>query len=454
MTWILDIGGIHLTSATANTGGDPRSEASTPYAVGPGWTPKVAEPKAAYQGGAQGIGARLAALGYDNVDEQIPFFIECRTNMELAEALQALKRATMRAAYAQPAVWRWRPEGGLFDQYTEVYTATVQEAPGGGQDGVGPAEGWEVASGTIRLMRAPLFGQRDLQTLINAGNLTNTGTGTPDNIIGLEETQALHGDLIYEGQPLNILLTKPTSGDAARVLLGTILSRDYQTHGGSVTTSSSSGSSYTASSAIDVSTLRTRAGLHARVLARFTSLTSPSNAEARATIQTAGGATLWVGPWTPLSASTTGQVVDLGGAGLDALRVPLSGAASIKVVVTLRSVSGSVVATLHSLQTLLAYDWGIAESAGLASGQRLHLMGAQNLAGGGWLPLVPPLGLITDGGDVPIAPALIRGTLPQARSGASLFVCWTAADGAHTATDTTTVTVKHAPLFRSLRGAG
>ena len=45
------------------------------------------------------------------------------------------------------------------------------------------------------------------------------------------------------------------------------------------------------------------------------------------------------------------------------------------------------------------------------------------------------------------------GELPVALTGASLWLAWTDSGGAHTATDTTTITAQQAPLWHTLRGA-
>ena len=104
-----------------------------------------------------------------------------------------------------------------------------------------------------------------------------------------------------------------------------------------------------------MSALRTRAGLKLRVVGRLTTLTSPSNAQVRATVQTASGATLAVLPWVQLGSDTSAQFVDFGATTLDALRVPLSNTTSVIILGEIRSLSGSVTATLSYIEALLYY---------------------------------------------------------------------------------------------------
>lgn len=241
------------------------------------------------------------------------------------------------------------------------------------------------------------------------------------------------------------------------MFLASIASRTYQSiNSAQTTTNTSTGANFTASTAIDVSTLRTRRNVRLRVFARLKTLTAPAKQQVRLTVQTASGSTLWQGSWQSLPGSnTTAQLIDLQGSTLDALRTPLSGASSVILQAALRSTDGtSVTATLDYVEALVAYDVAIVEaSGGLSTSQRYQCLAAQNLSGGGWLPLVPAQAAVCDSSDVIVKPAVIKGTLPRAFAGASLWVAWRESDGGHTDTDTSTVSISHAPLYRSLRGA-
>jgi hypothetical protein len=450
-SWEFELGGIHLVNKTQGpvAGGDVRTWHGTPFGIMDGWTPNVAKPSTLWQGGGPLInGSRPVVSSYDNVDEAIPFAVVGRDADEVADALNALRQALSGASPRTPIVWRHRPYGATNDLYAEVYAGWVQE---GTHEGPGPIEGGRDLEGTINLTRSPFFGAGELVALLDGEAVTNGGSG---NVFALGD---LFGDLQIEGEPLNLSFAKPATGAAERLILGSVASRSNRAIGGSVAgvTSTTSGSAFSASGAVDVSALRSDRGLSVRTLGRFTTLTSPAKAEAQAEIQTSGGATLWVSSWVGLGSNTTAQLVDFGSAPLDMLRLPLAStvAANVKVVVRLRSTDGTAVsATLDYVDVLLAYDVCVVVSSGLASGERLLLAGAQNLAGGGWLPMLVEGAIVLDGSDIATKPARIHGQLPRAFTGCSLFVAWVGSDGGHSSADTSTISADLAPLWRSLRG--
>lgn len=448
MTWTLKIGTVHLMNKSGSpvAGGSPCLWHTTPFALQTGWAPKVAQPQVVYSGESpMSLGARPLYSTYRNVVDTLPVNVVGTDSANLAWALQQLKAELSGASYSRPLVWSHKPAGASFEVFAEIYAGTVQEKT---NTAIGPIEGGADIEIEIEIVRSPFFGADELITLISAQTFTNTHTG---DALTLGE---LFGDMVAEGQPLNIRVDKPATGAAASLILATIHSRTGSSINGAVTTTSTTGANYTATGSIDVSALRARAALELRILARFKTLTSPSSALVRATVKTAAGNTLWIGSWVPLSTDTTAQLVDLGGAPLDMLRVPMgSAAANITITVSICTPSGaSVTATLDYVESLLAYDVCIIESAGLASGQHHECFGAQNVSGGGWLPQIPEVAGCFDGSSVQTNFARIRGQLPRAFRGASLFVAWYDSGRSHVITDTAAVTVKMAPLWRSLRG--
>ena len=182
-------------------------------------------------------------------------------------------------------------------------------------------------------------------------------------------------------------ISKPTTGVASGVILATVAERWNKSIAASLSgiTSTTSGSAFTASSSFDVSAIRRLSGVALHVLARVTTITAPTKAQLLTEIQTAGGVVLWRSSWVRFGSDTTGQLIDLGAATLDMLRIPLPAAtaANIKLVGYLRSSDGTAVsATLDYFDALLAYDYCVVESAGLASDESLKCYGAQNLSGG------------------------------------------------------------------------
>ena len=232
--------------------------------------------------------------------------------------------------------------------------------------------------------------------------------------------------------------------------------RTAKTIANAQSTTSSAGVSFTASSSIDVAALRTNNAAVLHLMARFSSLTLPAQAQVQATVKTAAGNTLWQSTWKTLGSNTSGQLIDMGETPLSMLRLPVpsSAAANITVTIAIRSTSGATVgATLDYIEALLALDFCRVEaSGGLASGQRYDLFGAQNLSGGGWLPMAEDDGAAFDGSDVPTNTLRIKGQLPRAFENCSLYVAWVDSGNAHTTSDTAAITASMAPLWRSLRG--
>ena len=94
--------------------------------------------------------------------------------------------------------------------------------------------------------------------------------------------------------------------------------------------------------------------------------------------------------------------------------------------------------------------------SGGASLDFVYVEQAHNL-GGQYVPL--PVGVAYVGNDNGGTDYLddiadIRGTLPRAYSGASLYFAWMAGSYQFDATDTAVVTTTHLPLYKSLRGSG
>lgn len=452
MTWVFSVGSVHLNNMSGRpaTGGDPRSWLTTPFSVGQGWTPKVAEPKLLLMGGPpMANGQRPYSQAYENVEETIPIEVAGRDADEVAAALQILNVELGGATTTTPIVWRHRPTGASNEVYAEIYAGTVQPAVVG--DALSPVEGWSDVAATLTLVRSPFFGADALMTPVSAQAVTNGASG---NVFSLGD---VFGDLALEGQPLNVSLAKPASGTAAGVILATVASRSNLTIASTLSgvTSTTTGSAFTASAAFDVAALRRLTGVELRVLARLTSLTNPSKGMIGVEVQTSGGARVWWSGWVRLGSDTTAQLVELGGAPLTPLRVPIPAAtaANIKLVLYLRSSDGTAVtATLDYLDALLAYSYCRLTSAGLASGETLVAYGAQNLSGGGWLPMQTATAAVLNASNVQTKPANIEGQLIQAFRDASVYVAWYGSGRAHTKSDTSTITVDHAPLWRSLRG--
>lgn len=440
---------IYLNNSTgaAVPGGNLGAPTTTPLMVVADWAPETAEPQVIV-GNADGA---LIDLDYAPIKETITLLAVGSSSNNLF-AIERAVRQMFRGRADQPCVLLAQPDGAANPVSYLIASAKVQLTPAENSDS--PGEGAPICYLKLAIVRSAHGGASALATLASAVTVSNQGTGATPNLISLG---ALAGDRAYEGQPLNITVTKPTSQSAQQLLLASVASRTFETITSAVTTSSASGVTFTAGSSISMAALRTTPKLKLHIVARVKTLTNPANAQLQARVLTPGSvATLWAGPWVSLGSNTTAQLVDLSETGLDMLRVPIAGTPNVIIQIAIRSISGSVTVTLDYVEALLAYDVCLVDSggAGLGASQRYELAGAQNLAGGPWLPLVPESALICDGSGNPLKTARILGTLPRAYVGAALYVAWIDTNGAHTNTDTTTVTIQHAPLYASLRGIG
>ena len=452
MAWMFSLGDVHLVnmSGRPSAGGDPRSWLTTPFSVLQGWTPNVAKPNVLWLGGPPMTnGQRPLSQSYNNVDETIGVSVVGRDADEAAQALQLLKRLLGRATTTTPIVWRHRPEGASNDVYAEVYAGSVQESIVTGQ--LSPVEGWPEVEATITLNRSPFFGADALMQPIAAVAVTNDGAG---NVVSLGDS---FGDMSAEGQPLNVTLAAPPSSAVSGVILATVVDRVNLAFGETLSgvTSQTDGEAYSYSSDFDIAALRRLEGAELRILARLSSLTYPGNAELSVEIQTSAWSTLWQSSWVRLGSDTTAQLIELGGAPLTNIRMPLPASTPtyIHLVARLRSADGTAVsATLDYLDALMVFDYCAIDLAGLNTSERLVAYGAQNLSGGGWLPMARAVAAVFDASDIQIRPATVRGQLVRFFDGASIYVAWVGSGRYHLATDTSALTVDHAPLWRSLRG--
>lgn len=426
---------IYLVNSTGVpvAGGSPASAATTPFGIRSEFELPVTEGE---------------ELGADPVDMVIPLIYMGASGSGAASAVQLLNEQ-FTARFNGPCILYAKPNGGT-EGYFELYKGIGSPTMVVGTQR-GPGEGATNVFIDLKVLRSAFAGASALNTLIGAATFTNTHTG---NVVSLG---TLTGDMRYAGEPLNIRVDKPAAQSPVVLYLATVYSRAADTTSSTISgeTNQTVGSNFTASGSIDLSALRIRAGLKLRVLARLTTLTNPSVAQVKPTVAASGGGPLWSPPnWTTLGSNTAAQLVDLGGIDLAQLRYALSNTSNVTIQISLRSVTGTAVtATLGYVEALLYYDFCKVESGtALAASQRFQLLGAQNLSGGGWLPQVPETAMIVSTSDAPIRPVTLRQPLVKGYAGSFLYAAWLDANGAHTNTDTTTVTVQLAPLFRTLRG--
>lgn len=442
-------GGGSGQTAYAGSGTPWTAESTTPYELSlndavPIWVPTPAPATVLYSGGPPfANGRRPVYRSYDNVTEQVGVQLRATTKDNAIALLRQLRQVLNTAQYSVPCVLA--VTGGTNTGYTEIYSADVPETPSYiiEPDGIFRA--------TITWTRTPFFGVSSLTTLINGTSFTNNGT---NNVASLG---ALTGDLIYEGQPLNIKVAESNTPFGGRnFYLST-----YDTHTKTTVNNAAgptTGSASFTDSTLSVDNIQTNARLKLRVMARFTTLTNPGKMQFRATVLTEGqglvGRTGWIGP----NSSWTTPFLDFGGFDLGLIRSPLATTAKVVLSFEVRSSDGttSVTATLNYNEILLYYDFArvVMNAAVGSTSFYQQLVAAGAVSGGGWLPAIPRAYTADAATDRVYEAGVVRGTAPGAYSGASLFLAWTDANDVHTTTAAAAVTAKLAPLYTTLRGAG
>ncbi len=432
-------------------GGDPTAAATTPFAVRMGFTLQD-DPSPLLASGSRSRarrGLNAAELPPRKIEIPIALVASSADNVSALKAQLATALAT--ASFSAPAAYKHTREGASKSAYGEIYAADIAWEPSSQETGIGVETGGLDVDGTLTILRSALVGESSLTTLINAVTMTN---GTAQSF------GTVLGELQTYGTPLNISFAKPASSIATRLYLASCYSAGAAAvaSGGAVSTTSAAGVSASFSANIDVSALRTREGLKLRLFAKLSSLTAPASARIRAGIWAATGHSkaLWNPPWTAIGTDTSSQLIDLGGTDLDPIRTPLSGTGNIKIEGSLQSMDGTTVGvTFDSYLVVLYYDLCVVESTSgqgiTVSGEHYTLLGAQNLSGGGWLPLpVAWCGVTDSAGNLIEGLRLIQPPLVRAFAGASLFLAWTHAGSGYSPSDTAVVTAQQATLWRSM----
>jgi hypothetical protein len=454
----LTIGGIHLINSTGApvAGGTATAAATTPFALRGDWNPTTAEQQLIMSGGPPfSLGARPLYYGYDNVIERIPLNVTGSTHENAVTKLQELKLAVLTALYSTNALLTYQPTSSSSTAYAEVLAASVQELPNAGLD---PVEGGVDIDFDLIVTRAPFPSAGSLTTLQSAITVTNAGTGANNNTRTLGSPT---GDLIYEGSPLNVKLVPNASSGGRYYYLATVYQRVYNAGvSGTTTTSSTSGAAaFNDSTATITNPARTRNGLRLRLMLRCTSISAKAQVQAQL-VANNSSQTLWKGPWVSGNLAGAATLIDATpfGVPLDLIRRSELENGDVNVGLLVRSTDGtSVSLNLHSAEYLLYYTFcRIDATTDLGTGAFMQIEAAHNL-GGFYVPHVQPsayIGFDDSGTDVLDDIADVRGTLPRAISGASLYFAWLGSTYLLDATDTAVVTTKHLPLYRTLRGAG
>jgi len=463
------VAGIHLnnTTGTGVAGGATSGATTTPFVI-TSYKLLPAPSKPIWAGGAPfRDGRTLVAKNRDNVVEQLELMVEGSSRDNAALQIRTLDMALQTALFSTPAILSQLPHGMTNAAYAEVFSADVAS----------DERLWssERSSSRIRFAitweRTPFFGILSTgETIVNAATVNNTGTGSPDNI---EVFSTGSGDLIYDGQPINVIFTPTTASKVVHVVyLASCYSRTYTTTGATTATTALIGGATINSTPIpfDVSAAITRSGLKPRCLVQFTALSAA--AEVRLNVGYKNGLVFHTTPWTAsasLLGNTSNVVIDFGTWPLPAgRRVSTMAGLNLDLYLDVRSTDGtSVTATFSFSELLLYYTFcridtlfaSLASQNALPTTAYLLIDGFQEQTNVPCLPYTPQAWHVLTSGAEFRYPHAIRGTAPRYYSGASLYAAWMASADAttiptRTTTYTATITARQAPLYRTIRGAG
>lgn len=454
MAITVSIGGIHLVNSNGSptAGGAATAANTTPFAIRQGWSLQPPTPLPIWGGGPPFIaGRRLAYSSYDNVTERIPIAVLGSSHENAVTRLQELKQALATVSATTPAVFSVQPTGSSTAMTTDVYSAFVREQVEE-ESGFEAWEGKEELYAEILLTHAPFWANLSSgETVINAVSINNAFSGSPDNIIAYS---AGSGDLIYEGQPLNMTLTNATGSTLTNLdfYLGSIDSIISDATTQTVTTSSTTGASPGSGDTITVgSTLDPKQALKMRLIALTSSVSANSEMRLKVYFSSNAAAPFYIGPWrAPQSSSSL----------YDAGTVPAAlfhdtNITTLYVLLEVRSpLGGSVTITLSNFYIACYYT--LCKISGLDSIPNstgvIHLRQFTATSGRPCLPLRRAEVYVLNSGSQTYY-GRVDGTPPVYISGASLWHMAVHKTDLTNASATHTVTATQSALWKTLRGS-
>jgi hypothetical protein len=444
---------------------------TSPYQIsmndvaGSTYTPLASTRQEVYGGGPPfRDGQSLIYDSYGNVIESL--VIQCRASTpdNAVVLLQQLRKILNTALFSTPCQLAFQPNGHTNAVYFEIYGADVQE------DARFVNQEADAANAGSALVRAVVTWRRSPhgtlitagETVLNALTFTNTGTGSNNNT---QAFSAASGDLIYEGQPLNISIKPASAGNSVRrMLLGSVLNRTYSTTGAGAGSNSSTTTPATFNTLANwaLTDKLTNAGIKPRVVLRFS--TAPStNCLLRLAINYPGSTanvfyTPWVSALEPLQ-NERHKLLDMGTFPIDIVRRNgvLTTPTTSQILLQGLSTDGlSATATLGYSEYIWYYDWCRIDTLFSFGANGTHQLNVDQFPEATGVPATPwpnPEAIVSASASSAIEIGDVRGRLPRYFSGASLYLGWINTSGGHTTTDTATVSARCAPQWLSLRGS-
>lgn len=439
------------SSGSPTIGGAATAAATTPFALlREDWVMMPAEPIPAMQGGPPfRNGSDLAYQAYGNTTQMIGFSVQGSSHDNTVALLRSLRNLLNQTLMATPAALYYQPSTATNAMYFEIVNGGIHERPGP----FNPAMGIAYLEFDLVLILKPFGGRVSTgEALATAAGFLNTGSGGTNDVISLSTGS---GDMVNEGQPMNIRLTT-TVGGFTTLLFASILSRAYSTTSAasaaiSTTTFTSLGLPTTTSAAA----LYTGKGLKVRVLLRFSAMSA--NAEVRLAFAQAANNTVPTVPVRP--GGTVAILVDMGKLALASRdRASYSTAENLSIQPQVRSTNGAAIAvTLEYMEVLFYYDfckgtYGSGTSAG--TGNYAVVDSFVERSGYPALPHSPIQTYVLDNAtNAPSYWGYLIGSAPRYFSGCSLWAAMIETGFAHSKAYAATITVTQAPLWFTLRGA-
>lgn len=453
-------GGASTQTVYAGSGTPWTAESTTPYELalndvtGEIWVPANAPAVMQFSGGPPfRMGASPVYRAYDNMTVACGVQMRGTTFDNAVALLVQLKKILNTALFGQPCALA--VTGGSNTSYYEIYSADVQETKDYLMEGGGSVY---VIRAVVTWTLSPVGGRLSSgETLINAVTIGNLGTGSPDNV---ESYGTGTGDLIYEGQPLNVDMLVGGAGGWSSFYMASVYSRTYSVTG-AATASTSTSASFTAAS-FDVSAALTNVALKARILGRVGGATNGASRVVvyyNTTFQA-----IYTSPWFLYPSGVT-TLVDYGYFPLTFVRrVRGVTAPTLSVRWEYKSTNGASASnTLTSTEYLLYYDFAVINPGYTTSGNawtvpyggtgnsRPRVDSFPEQTNAVCIPYTPRGYFVNGTPLITISPE-VRGTLPRYWSGASFWTAWQGSNGSYPTTETATLTVTHAPLYRTIRG--
>jgi hypothetical protein len=446
----------YLSGSTVNryTGsGTPwTAEATSPYRLSlndgtPIWVP-TQTPAAPIWGGGPPFrnGQALIYRTFPNQTESVGIQMYANSADNAAALLRQLRQILNTALYSVPCILAIQT--GTNTAYYEIYTADVQEI----------TSYLTLGSSTVHEVRATITWTRSFaggrlssgETLINGATFTNTGTGANNN------TQAFStgaGDFIYDGSPLNLAITKGSTINATKYYMASVKTRTYTADGASYSTTLDG--ELKASITFSGADFASNAALKPRIMIRVASATSNLRLRYNIAYSTSVVNTFADSPWVyPTDSGSGTTLLDMGTFEPSFLRRTRGGTGSIVVRILYSSTDGgSASATLSYVELLSYYTFcTVATNVSVTSTVGQYMDTFMERSNRPALPLDYPIsyGATASTGAL-LGNNTIRGTAPKYYSGASLYLGWTVG-GAHSTSETFTVSATHAPLYHTLRG--